>query len=159
MLFLYFFNFLLFILGSPIPYFPRERGRREGAEAEYEKRDLSKSEWDTGVSVLWALKLDHLQPVKLILFQYFFNFLPFILGSPIPYYPRERKEGRGSGWIWEKGIPPKVNETQGFLTLGRSNWTICSLFSWFCSMKFSTFYPSYWGVQFLITPEEGRGRG
>ena len=26
-----------------------------------------------------------------------------------------------------KGIPPKVNETQGFLTLGHSNWTICSL--------------------------------
>ena len=26
-----------------------------------------------------------------------------------------------------KGSSTKVNETQGFLTLGQSNWTICSL--------------------------------
>ena len=36
-----------------------------------------------------AFKLDHLQPVKLILFHTFSTCLIFILGSPIPYYPRE----------------------------------------------------------------------
>ena len=88
------------------------------------KRDSSKSGCDTGVSDPGAFKLDHLQPVQLILFHEISNFLPFILGSPIPYYPRERKEGRGRGRIWEKEIPPNVNETQGFLYLGHSNWTI-----------------------------------
>ena len=42
-----------------------------------------------GVSVLGAFKLDQLQPVELILFHNFPAFLIFILGSPIPYYPRE----------------------------------------------------------------------
>ena len=44
----------------------------------------------TGVSVLGTFKMDHLQPVELILFQNFSNFLTFILRSPIIYYPRER---------------------------------------------------------------------
>ena len=44
-----------------------------------------------GFSVLGAFKLDHLQPFELILFHKISNFLPFILGGPIPYYPRERK--------------------------------------------------------------------
>ena len=37
---------------------------------------------------------------------------------------------------------PKVNETQGFLTLGHSNCTICRLLSWFCSKKCPPFYLS-----------------
>ena len=72
----------------------REEGRKEGAGAENGKRDSSKSEWDPGAPVLGAFKLDHLQPVKLILFQKISIFLPFILGSPISYYPRERKMGK-----------------------------------------------------------------
>ena len=43
------------------------------------------------VYVLWAFKLDHLQPVKQILSQMFSNLLTFIQGSPIIHYPRERK--------------------------------------------------------------------
>ena len=61
------------------------------------KRDSPKSECDTGVSDLGAFKLDHLQPVKLILFKNISTFLSFILGGPISYYPRERKEGRSRG--------------------------------------------------------------
>ena len=49
---------------------------------------------DTGVSVPGAFKLDHLQPVQLILFLKIPIFLSFLLGGPISYYPRERKEGR-----------------------------------------------------------------
>ena len=52
---------------------------------------------DTGVSVPVAFKLDHLQPVKLTLFQKCSTFLPFMLGGPISYYCRERKGGRSKG--------------------------------------------------------------
>ena len=36
---------------------------------------------DRGVSVPGPFKLDHLQPIKLILFQKIFNFFTFILGG------------------------------------------------------------------------------
>ena len=44
-----------------------------------------------------AFKLDHLQPVKPILFPKFSNFNIFILGTgePNSYYPRERKVENG----------------------------------------------------------------
>ena len=159
-----------------------------------------------GVSVLGAFKLDHLQPVKLILFPNFSIILIFILGSPIPYYPRAKYEKKGFTQKWKrhggfctwgfqtgpfaacwadlvlkishlfdfhtgesnyllpqgegleirKGIPPTVDETQGFLTLGQSNCTICSLLSWFFSKKCPPSLPLYWGIPFLITPERGR---
>ena len=60
------------------------------------KRESPKSEWDSVVSDLVAFKLDHLQPVMLILFQNISTFLPFILGGQISYYPGERKEGAGA---------------------------------------------------------------
>ena len=72
-----FSTFLTFILGSPIIYSPRERKMR--------KWDSPKSEWDTGVSVLRAFKLDCLRPVELILFYKFSTFFTFIPGSPIIY--------------------------------------------------------------------------
>ena len=55
---------------------------------------------------------------------------------------------------WEKGIHPKVDETQGFLYLGYSNWTICRLLSWFCSKKFPLSWPLYWGSHFLLPQRE-----
>ena len=90
------------------------------------KRDSPKSELDTGVPVPGTFKLDHLQPFKLILLQKLSTFPTFILGAPISYYPRERKQ---LGLEMGKGIQSKVNETQGFQHLGHSNWTICSLSS------------------------------
>ena len=41
-----------------------------------------------------------------------------------------------------KGNSCKVNETQGFLTLRGSNWTICSLLNRFCPKIFPPFYPA-----------------
>ena len=127
--------------------------RESAAEKEWEwnMSFWAARKWFQGACDPGAFKLDHLQPVKLILFQKISNFLLFILGGPISYYPRERKEGK-----WGKGKHPKVNETLGFQTLGHSNWTTCSLLSWFCSKMFPLFYLSYWEVQFLITPERGR---
>ena len=128
-------------------------------ESEVKKKDSPKTGRDTGVSVFGAFKLDHLKPVKLLMCQNISRFLTFILGAPISYYPRERKRGSSMGWKWEKGIHPKVNETQGFQYLGYSNWTICSLLSWFCSNIFPPSWPLYWGLPFLITPERGWKEG
>ena len=37
-----------------------------------------------------------------------------------------------------------MDETEGFLCLGHSNWTICRSLSPFCSKRFQTFSFSYW---------------
>ena len=41
-------------------------------------------------------------------------------------------ERKVQGLKFGKGNSSKLNETQVFLTLGYSNWTICSLFNRFC---------------------------
>ena len=104
-LFQNFTTLLILILGRPIPYYPRER-------QEIGKGIQPKREWGTGVSVLGAFRLDHLQPVKLILFKNFTNLLICILGRPIPCYPRER------GWKWDKGFTQKWMTHRGFSTWG-----------------------------------------
>ena len=98
----------------------------------WRKGDSLKSEWNTRVSVLGAFKLDHFQPVKLILLQNFSTFLIFIIGSPIPYYPREGKRGKGNPlemnekedprvpWISKKMTPKCV------LSWENLNCTMCS---------------------------------
>ena len=70
-----------------------------------------------------AFKLDHLQPVEPILSGNFFNFLIFILGSPILITP---EGGRLKG---RKGNLLEMDEIQEFHDIGRQNWTICSLLS------------------------------
>ena len=122
------------------------------------KRESPKSLWDTGASVLGAFKLDHLQHVKLILFQNFSIFLPFILGGPIPYYPRERKKGSSRGRKWGKGNHPKVNETQGFQYLGHSNWTICSLLNIFVRKCFHLFTFHNGRSNFFLPQREEEGK-
>ena len=132
-----------------------EESKQQGLEMG--KKDSPKSEWDTGVSVLGGSKLDHLQPTKQILFQYFHTILTFLLGAPISYYPRGRRRGSSRGLKWGKGIHPKVNETQGFQYLGDPNWTICSLLKAdFVSNIFPPSWSLYWGLTFLINPKRGR---
>ena len=60
----------------------------------------------------WAFKLDHLKPVEVRLFRDFPTFLPFILGSPIPYYPRDRKAE------YEKREIPKIDGNIGLCAWG-----------------------------------------
>ena len=50
------------------------------------------------------------------------------------------------GQYWEKGnfSTPKLDETEGFLCLGHSNWTICRLLSHFCCQTFTISSFSYW---------------
>ena len=75
-----FSNFCTFILGAN-SYYPRK------GKAENGKMDISQSEWKRGISVAGAFKVDHLQPVKPILFPKFCNFFTFILEAN-SNYPR-----------------------------------------------------------------------
>ena len=89
-------KFHLFTLPPIIIQFllPPERGRKEGAGTENGKMELSKSEWNTWVSDLWAFKLDHLQPVNLIFFCK--NFPPFYSASrnkPLLITPERKEQG------------------------------------------------------------------
>ena len=86
-LFLNFSNFCTFILEAN-SYYPRRLIMRKGNSPN------SKNGWYRGVSVPGAFKLDHLQPVKPILFSKFSNFFTFILGAN-SYYPREGKAENG----------------------------------------------------------------
>ena len=80
----------------------------------------SKKGWYRGVSVPGAFKLDHLQPVKPILFPKFFQLFHFHAGRPILITP-----GRG-GLEMGKWISPNLSQAEDFECLGHSNWTICS---------------------------------
>ena len=75
-----FYNFFTFILGAN-SYYPRE------GMAENGKMEFSQPECERGISVPGAFKLDHLHPVKPILFSKFYNFFTFILEAN-SYYPR-----------------------------------------------------------------------
>ena len=105
--------------------------------------------WKNGIIPTWvrhrnwvhgAFKLDHLQPVMPILFPKFSNFYIFILGSPIIITP---ERGR---------LKMKFSQPE------HSNWTLCCLFSQFCSLNFPTSTSLYWGVgsPILIAPERER---
>ena len=77
------------------------------------------------------------------------NFQTFSLLWANSYYPREGEAENG-----------KIDFSQpecgtGFLCIGHSNWTICTLLSQFCYPHFQTFSLLYWGP-IHITP--GRGR-
>ena len=91
-----------------------ERGRLKmgkGGKGNSPKMD------ETGVLVPRAFKLDHLQPVKPILFPKFSNFYIIILGSPILITP---VRGRLKMGKWSSPNP------------WHSNWIISSLLCRFC---------------------------
>ena len=68
--------------GSPIIYYPRERMAEKG------KGNHSTIDEEKEFSVPGAFKLDHLQPVELILSQKFSTYLTFILGVQLSITPR-----------------------------------------------------------------------
>ena len=72
---------------------------------------------------------------------------PSIPGSSVEVY-------RGLNGKWGK-----VDETQGFLTLGHSNWTIFSLLNQFCFKKIPTSYPASNNKPFLYTVQRRRKEG
>ena len=69
---------------------------------------------------------------------------------------RGREEGEGAE-NWKRETSKSVWDTHGFLTLGHSNWSICSQLNWFCPKKIPPFYPASHNKPFLITAERERG--
>ena len=98
----------------------------------------SRNGLDRGASVPGAFKLDHLDPVKPILFSKFYNFFTFIVGA-ISYNPRGiilRKERFSHQWVSDI-VAFKLDHLQPVrLILVQDVSNICSL---------------YWGLPFLIT--------
>ena len=84
-------------------------------EQNMRKRDTPNIGWDTGVSVPGAFKLDHLQPVKPILFSKFNNFFTFILGAN-SYYPRGLIMGKGNSHNSKKWMMQRVFSAWGIQT-------------------------------------------
>ena len=82
-----FSNLFTFILGAKC-YYPRKW------KVESEKMEFSQPEWERGISVPGAFKLDHFWPVEPILLPKFSNFFTFIVGAN-SYYPREGKAEKG----------------------------------------------------------------
>ena len=83
-----------------------------------------------------------------------FQFVSSLYWEAISYYPRGLPIGEKREFFQFQ----KLNETEVFVCLGHSNWTIYSPFSPFCSQDFLNVHLSYWGP-FLITPEANNGKG
>ena len=95
-----------------------------------DRKCYPKSGCDQWICYPRAFKLGHLQPVKLILSHRFSTFLLSLNKAPLinHFLLPQREEGRTEqGLKMGKGNSSKVNETQGFVTLGHSNWAIYSL--------------------------------
>ena len=64
--------------------------------------------WDRGASVPGSFKLDHLQPIKPLLFPNFYNFFTFILGGQF-LLPQKANIGKrqfpNSKTEWDRGFP------------------------------------------------------
>ena len=71
---------------------------------------------------------------------------------------REEEVG-AENWKRERLKKSKVNETQGFLTIWHSNWTICSLSNWFPPKFVPPCYPTSHNKPCLYTAETGREEG
>ena len=83
-------------------------------------------------------------------------FYPAPHNIPISFIPRERKEGSSRGNKYEYGILPKQMKHRGFCTLGVQTGPFAACEADFVSKNLHFIYPSYWEVQFIITPERER---
>ena len=100
-----------------------ERGRKERTGPGNGEMGITQKWIRQRGSCLWGIQI---RPFAVCLADFVQNiFKLFTFQWEVQF--RERKGG------WGKGNHSKVNETQGFLTWGHSNLTICCLLSWFCS--------------------------
>ena len=114
---------------------------------------------EIGVCVVGAFKLDYQQHVKQIFDLSISKYLDIYTGGGSHFLlvlaPRPTAERKRGSSLSLNGKWYLLNETQGFLTLGHSNWAICSLLSWFCSKNFQYSWPLYGVLPLLVTPERG----
>ena len=144
---------LTFIQGFPFLITP-ERVRKEAEWIGNEKKGFSQKWLRHRGFCTWGIQIGPFAACWADFVLKNFHLPDLCTGAPISYYPRESKEGSRMEWKWEKRIHPKVNESQGFLYLRHSNWTICCLLGWFCSKKFPPSWPLYWGSHFLLPQRE-----
>ena len=104
---------------------------------------------DRGVSVPGAFKLDHLHPVKPILFSKFYNFFTFILEAN-SYYPRRLIMRKGNSSNSRNGLDRRV-WVHGAFKLDHLQPVEPLLFP-----KFYNFFTFMLGGQFLL-PQRGEG--
>ena len=79
-----------------------------------------------GIYDLQPFKLDLLLPDESILVQIFCTSITCLPQHNKPFLIPQRVEA-------QEGTPPKVNQTQGFLTPGYTSWPFCSLLNSFYS--------------------------
>ena len=121
-------------------YYPRGLILREGSFSN------SKTEWDRGISVLGAFKLDHLHPFKPILFLQFTISLSFILGGQFLLSQRANCEKGGKVqlqmWIRQRVLSAWGLQTGPFESL-YAHFILANLI----------FFHLYTERPILITPE------
>ena len=157
-LFWNFYNFFTFILGSPflLPQMKREceKGILQMDEAQgFQYLGQSNwticSPWCRFFHIFSILSLRRLTPRADSMKEFERRLAPhhavsrFALALGLPFLITIVQKIR-------KIIHPKIIETQVFLYHGRSNWTIYSLLSQFCSKKFQSSWALYWGSHFLL---------
>ena len=130
-----------FYTGEDNFYYHRER------KAENGKREFSQPEPGGGFWVPGTFKFDIFQAFAPITFPKFCNLFTFILERPILITP---EKGRLKMGKWNS---PNLSKAGDFEWLGHSNWTICCLLSWFCSINFQTFAPLLLERPIFITPD------
>ena len=102
--------------------------------------------WDRGFSVPGAFKLDHLQPIKPLLFWYFCNFFTFILGGQF-LLPQRANYGKREFFQLQNWMRQRVFSACDIQTgLFAAHWAT------FVSIFLQIFY-FYTGRPIIITPE------
>ena len=92
----------------------------------------------------WGIQTGAFAAYGAIFVSQIFQPLTFMLGIANSLLPQRLK--------MRKRDHPKKDDTQRFMCLGHSNWTICSVWSHFCFSHFSTFDFHSGECQLLITP-------
>ena len=142
-LFSKFYNFFTFILEAN-SYYPRGLIMRKGNSPN------SRNWVIRGVSVPGAFKLDHLQPIKPILFPKCYNFFTFMLGGQFLLPQRgegwKRENGFLTTWVWHRSL-----SAWGIQKLDHLKQSKPILFT-----KFYNFFTFMLGGQFLL-PQGGEG--
>ena len=121
-------------------YYPRGPIMGKGDSSNF------KFEWDKGFPVPGAFKLDHLQPIKPLLFPNFYNSFTFILGGQF-LLPQRANNGKGEfsrlqNWMRQRGLS----------TWGIQTGPFAALWAHFVPKDFQLFH-FHTGRPILITPE------
>ena len=110
------------------------------------KSPNSKIGWERGFPVPGAFKPDHLQPIKPLLFQNFYNFFTFILGGQFLLPQRanigKREFTQLQNWMRQRGLTARAIQSGPFASLQAT-----------FVLKIFQLFHFHTGRPILITPE------